>query len=164
MAPVERPPRVPADMLERIEVLHPEQVWLFGSRARGEARADSDWDFMAILADDAPESDLDLASVWQRLRDLRLRRVEVFTMTRSEFDEWKRSPGTLAEIVASTGVVVYDAAVPLTAGPRMKTTSVDNAELEDMPEIHEPRFRRRPGRGHHASRPVGSLRDRRRCE
>jgi hypothetical protein len=51
--------------------------------------------------------DLDLASVWQRLRDLRLRRVEVFTMTRSEFDEWKRSPGTLAEIVASTGVVVY---------------------------------------------------------
>jgi uncharacterized protein len=88
-------------------VLHPEQVWLFGSRARGEACADSDWDFMAILADDAPEQDLDLASVWQRLRDLRLRRVEVFTMTRSEFDEWKRSLGTLAEIVASTGIVVY---------------------------------------------------------
>jgi hypothetical protein len=63
---------------------------------------------LAILADDAPEQDLDLASVWQRLRDLRLRRVEVFTMTRSEFDEWKRSLDTLAEIVASTGVVVYD--------------------------------------------------------
>ena len=95
-------------MIARIvEVLHPKQVWLFGSRARGEARADSDWDFMAILADDAPEQDLDLASVWQRLRDLRLRRVEVFTMTRSEFDEWKRSLGTLAEIVASTGVVIY---------------------------------------------------------
>ena len=62
---------------------------------------------MAILADDASEQDLDLASVWQRLRDLRLRRVEVFTMTRSEFDEWKRSLGTLAEIVASTGVVVH---------------------------------------------------------
>jgi predicted nucleotidyltransferase len=95
-------------MIARIvEVLHPEQVWLFGSRARGEARVDSDWDFMAILADDAPEQDLDLASVWPRLRDLRLRRVEVFTMTRGEFDEWKRSLGTLAEIVASTGVVVY---------------------------------------------------------
>lgn len=96
-------------MIARIvDVLHPEQVWLFGSRALGEARADSDWDFMAILTDDAPEQDLELASVWQRLRDLRLRRVEVFTMTRSEFDEWKRSLGTLAEIVASTGVVVYD--------------------------------------------------------
>jgi predicted nucleotidyltransferase len=72
-------------MIARIvEVLHAEQVWLFGSRTRGEARADSDWDFMAILADDAPEQDLDLASVWQRLRDLRLRRVGVFTMTRGE--------------------------------------------------------------------------------
>lgn len=95
-------------MISRIvEVLRPEQVWLFGSRVRGEARVDSDWDFMAILANDAPEQDLDLASVWSRLRDLRLRRVEVFTMTHSEFDEWKRSLGTLAEIVASTGVVVY---------------------------------------------------------
>jgi predicted nucleotidyltransferase len=105
---VDRSPSVPPEMIARIvAVLHPEQVWLFGSRARGEARADSDWDFMAILADDAPEQDLDLASVWQRLRDLRLRRVEVFTMTRSEFAEWNRSLGTLAEIVASTGVVVY---------------------------------------------------------
>jgi predicted nucleotidyltransferase len=108
VAQLDRSPSVPPEMIARIvEVLHPEQVWLFGSRARGEARADSDWDFMAILADDAPEQDFDLASVWQRLRDLRLRRVEVFTMTRSEFDEWKRSLGTLAEIVASTGVVVY---------------------------------------------------------
>ena len=62
---------------------------------------------MVILANAAPEQDLHLASVWPRLRDLRLRRVEVFTMTRGEFDEWKRSLGTLAEIVASTGSVVY---------------------------------------------------------
>lgn len=90
-----------------VEVLHPVQVWLFGSRARGEARPDSDWDFMAILPDEAPEADLDICSVWQRLRDLRLQRVEVFTMTRSDFEEWNRSLGTLAEIVASTGVVVH---------------------------------------------------------
>jgi hypothetical protein len=29
--------------------------------------------------------------------------------------------------------------------------------LEEMPEISEPRFRRKPGRGHHASRSVGEL-------
>jgi hypothetical protein len=45
----------------------------------------------------APERDLELASVWKRLRDLRLQRVELFTML-----------GTLAEIVASTGVLVQD--------------------------------------------------------
>jgi uncharacterized protein len=95
-------------MIARIlDVLHPEQVWLFGSRARGEARADSDWDFMAILSDGAPEQDLEIASVWKRLRDLRLQRVELFTMSRSEFEAWKGSLGTLAEIVASTGVLVH---------------------------------------------------------
>jgi predicted nucleotidyltransferase len=102
-------PSVPSELVGRIvEVLRPLQVWLFGSRARGEERADSDWDFMAILPDGAPEQDLDTASVWSRLRDLRLRRVEVFTMTRAEFEAWRHSLGTLAEIVASTGVVVYD--------------------------------------------------------
>jgi predicted nucleotidyltransferase len=102
------PPGILPQLVARIvDVLHPVEVWLFGSRARGEARADSDWDMMAILPDDAPEQDLDLPSVWGRLRDLRLQRVELFTMTQSEFDAWKGALGTLAEIVASTGVVVY---------------------------------------------------------
>lgn len=105
---VDQLPSILPQLVARIvEVLHPVQVWLFGSRARGEARADSDWDFMAILPDDAPEQDLDISSVWQRLRDLQLQRVEVFTITRSEFETWKGSLGTLEEIVASTGVVVY---------------------------------------------------------
>jgi len=95
-------------MIARIvDMLHPEQLWLFGSRVSGEAHADSDWDFMAVLHDGAPEQDLELASVWKRLRDLRLQRVELFTMTRSDFDAWKGSLGTLAEIVASTGVLVH---------------------------------------------------------
>ena len=105
---IARSPDVPAGIIARIvDVLHPEQLWLFGSRARGEARTDSDWDFMAILPDGAPEQDLEIASVWKRLRDLRLQRVELFTMTRGEFDAWKGSLGTLAEIVASTGVLVH---------------------------------------------------------
>jgi predicted nucleotidyltransferase len=107
-SPVEPTPSILPQFVARIvEVLKPVQVWLFGSRARGDARADSDWDFMAILPDGAPEEDLDICSVWKRLRDLRLKRVEVFTMTQSEFEEWSRSLGTLAEIVASTGTVVY---------------------------------------------------------
>jgi uncharacterized protein len=107
-AAVTRGPEVPPYMLARIiDVLHPEQVWLFGSRVRGQEGPDSDWDFMAVLPDGAPEQDLEIGSVWGRLRDLRLQRVELFTMTRSEFEAWKGSLGTLAEIVASTGVLVH---------------------------------------------------------
>lgn len=101
-------PRVPSQLIARIvEVLHPEEIWLFGSRARGEERPDSDWDLMAVLDDDAPARDLDVQSVWSRLRDLRLQRVDLLTMTRTEFEEWRRSLGTLAQIVATTGVIVY---------------------------------------------------------
>ena len=101
-------PDIPPGMVERIvDELHPDQIWLFGSRARDNAAAGSDWDFMAVLPDTAPAQDLEITSVWQRLRDLRLRRVELFTMTRSEFDEHKGSLGTLAEIVASTGILVH---------------------------------------------------------
>ena len=32
-----------------------------------------------------------------------------------------------------------------------------NASLEEMPEITEARFRRRPGRGHHTGRSVGEI-------
>jgi hypothetical protein len=31
------------------------------------------------------------------------------------------------------------------------------ASLEEMPEINEPRFRRGPGRGHHAGRSLGEI-------
>jgi predicted nucleotidyltransferase len=51
------------------ERLHARQVWLFGSRARGDARPDSDWDIWLILPNDAPDADLDPATTWRIGRD-----------------------------------------------------------------------------------------------
>ena len=100
--PPTRAPNVPPGMIARIvDVLHPRQVWLFGSRARGMEHPNSDWDFMAVLADEAPADDLEITSVWKRLRDLRVQRVEVFTITHAEFEEWRNSLGTLAKMGAS---------------------------------------------------------------
>jgi len=104
MASAELPPHV----IERIvEVLAPEEVWLFGSRARHTHGPDSDWDLMAIVPDSAPESVLDLARVWHELRDLRRQRVEVIPMRRSAFEEDRHTLGELAEAVAREGHVVY---------------------------------------------------------
>jgi predicted nucleotidyltransferase len=101
-------PAVPSHFITRIvEELRPLEIWLFGSRARGTYRPDSDWDLMAILPDTAPEEDLDIATVWERLRDIHAKRVELFPITRSEFDRFKLSLGSLSQIVASDGVVVY---------------------------------------------------------
>lgn len=99
---------VPSEVIERIvEVLDPEEVWLFGSRARQTHGPDSDWDLMAVLPDAAPDRKLDLAAVWSDLRELRRLRVEVIPIRRRDFEEDRHTPGELAEAVAREGHVVY---------------------------------------------------------
>lgn len=41
------------------------EVWLFGSRARGDARPDSDWDVFLVLPDEASDADLDPVAGWR---------------------------------------------------------------------------------------------------
>ena len=38
-----------------VGVYHPERIYLFGSTARGDAGADSDYDLMVIVPDEAPQ-------------------------------------------------------------------------------------------------------------
>ena len=39
--------------------LFAEEIWLFGSRARGDHRPDSDWDILVVARDGTPEEKLD---------------------------------------------------------------------------------------------------------
>lgn len=99
---------VPPGIIGRIvEVLDPDQVWLFGSRARQTHGVDSDWDLMAVLPDAAPDRNLDLASVWSDLRELRRLRVEVIPIRRRDFEEERHTLGELAEVVSREGHLIY---------------------------------------------------------
>lgn len=101
-------PAIPPGVIDRIvEVLDPEEVWLFGSRARETHGPDSDWDLMAVLPDTAPDRKLDIAAVWSDLRELRRLRVEVIPIRRRDFEEDRDTPGELAEAVAREGRLVY---------------------------------------------------------
>jgi hypothetical protein len=42
-----------------VDALHPQALYLFGSRAEGRATEESDYDLMAVLPDDAPDELLD---------------------------------------------------------------------------------------------------------
>ncbi|TBG52641.1 nucleotidyltransferase domain-containing protein (plasmid) [Rhizobium leguminosarum] len=54
-----------AQLLGRISVAYaPLAVILYGSRARGDATASSDWDLKVIVSDDAPDPVLALMSGW----------------------------------------------------------------------------------------------------
>jgi predicted nucleotidyltransferase len=101
---------VPASFIERIvETLHPEEIWLFGSRARGDHRPDSDWDLLAVLPDTARDDEVDLVETWRRLRDLRVQRVEIFPIRRSDFEAERHALGTLCQIAESEGWRVHAA-------------------------------------------------------
>ena len=90
-----------------VNVLHAQEIWLFGSRGRGDAHERSDWDFIAVLPDDGPDEHLDLAVVWSLLKDLRRQRVEVFPVRRSDFEEARLALGTLSQIATTEGRRVH---------------------------------------------------------
>ena len=105
-APIDLLPIAP--LVERIVArLQPEEIWLFGSRAEGRARPDSDYDLLAVLSDDAPEWALDLMKAWELTCGLGIP-ADVVPCTRSDFEEDKDDVGTLARAAYHRGRRIYD--------------------------------------------------------
>jgi uncharacterized protein len=91
-------------LLARIhERLHPEQIWLFGSRARGDAKPGSDWDLLVVLSDDAPDRDLDPLLAWQLQKGSGVY-ADVIPLRASEFREDLGAVNTILYDVAREGV------------------------------------------------------------
>jgi predicted nucleotidyltransferase len=112
---------VPAPLLARIiAAMRPEQIWLFGSRAKGGARPTSDWDLLVVVSDDATDDELDLMHAWQVVRDLRIP-ADVIPVRRSEFEEARDHAGTLARTVVGEGRQIY--------GNRCSTLSIGSRRM-----------------------------------
>lgn len=96
-------------LLARIkERLNPMQVWLFGSRARGDARPSSDWDLFIVVPDDIPELALEPGEVWSIKRDLKGIYADIIPCRSSDFLEWKDTVNTLSYAVATEGKLLYE--------------------------------------------------------
>ncbi|WP_437710582.1 nucleotidyltransferase domain-containing protein [Sorangium sp. So ce448] len=95
-------------LVERIIArLAPEEIWLFGSRAEGRARPDSDYDLLAVLSDDAPDSALDLMKAWELTCGLGVP-ADLVPCTRSDFEADKDEVGTLARAAYHRGKRIYE--------------------------------------------------------
>jgi predicted nucleotidyltransferase len=53
-----------------VEHYHPERIYLVGSSARGDARVDSDLDFVVVLPDDTARETFFDGEIYQRLWDI----------------------------------------------------------------------------------------------
>ena len=104
-----RDPRsdLPRQALELIvSTWHPLEIWLYGSRAKGTHRPDSDWDLLLVVPDETDPALLDLVGAWGVTGALRPT-VEVYPVLQREFDAGKRWLGSLAQIAATEGRRLY---------------------------------------------------------
>ena len=83
--------------------LKPVQYWLFGSRARGNHRPDSDWDVLAVLPDEAPDSCLDPLVGWEIARESGTNSTLLTTRLSDLRSIWG-CPNSLGYILATEGV------------------------------------------------------------
>ena len=90
--PVIEPPADLAPLLSAVrDQIRPVEVWLFGSRARGDHRPDSDWDVLAVVPDDAPqEIASDPVLAWRIARDSGVRSTLLTTRVSDLQDVWGR--------------------------------------------------------------------------
>jgi len=84
------------------------KIILFGSRARGDARPDSDYDLLVVLRDIAPgEKRSYRLSLYRAFRGAGVA-VEPWVMSEEEFEETKGVIGGLAYPASKEGVVLYE--------------------------------------------------------
>ena len=65
---LERDPKLGLVVRRLVEAYRPESIYLFGSVARGDADADSDYDLLIIVPDDAPPERRQSRLAYQVLR------------------------------------------------------------------------------------------------
>lgn len=85
--------------------MRPEAIWLFGSRARGDNRPESDWDILVELPDDADPGLRDPLVGWRMQRELGLP-ATIVTATTSELAEGWGSVNTLGFEIARDGLLL----------------------------------------------------------
>jgi HEPN domain-containing protein/predicted nucleotidyltransferase len=85
-----------------VERFAPERIVLFGSRARGDHRPESDYDLMVVL--DQPPDPRDIVA--RAVHDI-LHNVDVLVDTREQFEHRRTDVGTLEYAVDQEGQILY---------------------------------------------------------
>ena len=99
--------RVPKSLLDGVvRVFDPVQVILFGSRARGDHRPDSDIDLYVIVDDDTPPERVTSRNIGEARRDCD-EAVDILVRRSSDFEKRSRWLNVVERDVADEGVVVY---------------------------------------------------------
>lgn len=92
---------------ERIaQAYHPERTLLFGSRAKGLARADSDYDLLIVKETDVPRHKR-AAPLFALLADLPVE-VDILVYTPAEIRDWGNVKNATVTRAIQEGITIYE--------------------------------------------------------
>jgi uncharacterized protein len=89
-----------------VEYFHPERIILFGSRARGDARPDSDVDLFIEIEADIPKPEL-RRKIRAALNPFPSA-IDILVYTPAQTKKWQRAAASLVSTVLREGAVLYD--------------------------------------------------------
>ena len=96
-------PEISALVAAMCKSLHPAEIWLFGSRARGTAGPDSDWDLLAVLDNNAAAELSDPVLAWRISRESDVPST-ILTTRRDDLEKIWGLPNTLGYDLSREGV------------------------------------------------------------
>lgn len=82
---------------------NPSRMFLFGSRANGTHRPDSDYDFVLVVPGDRKSRVTNLARASELLDEKFGISADVFVFSQREFDQWKDELSSIPETALNTG-------------------------------------------------------------
>lgn len=91
-----------------VDALRPMRIVLFGSRARGEAKPDSDWDLLVVAESNLPR--FERAHIAQRAIWETGAAADILVFTPEEVERYRDWRSVMPSIALREGKVVYEAA------------------------------------------------------
>lgn len=96
-----------ADLIGRlVPIYHPIKIYLFGSRAKGNARQDSDYDVLILVNDDVPKELKEAREAYTALWGIKVP-VDIVVWTKSDFENSGAVPNSLPAKVLREGRTLY---------------------------------------------------------
>lgn len=95
------------EAIERlIEAANPKKIYLFGSYARGDARKQSDLDFL-VVEQGLKNRRREMVRLHDSIRSMRIP-VDILVTSESTFNEWSDVPGTVMYRAKTEGRLCYE--------------------------------------------------------